>query len=88
MDPAIVQAAGRDGLAFGQAVAMGASCEPPQGEPDVESVTKALLDLGTGLFVVVEQDMYPVDFDLPEPIAQRTYRYLRGVGIGRTGGER
>jgi len=36
--------------------------------------------------VVVEQDMYPVDFDLPKPIAQRTYRYLRGVGIGQPGG--
>ncbi len=29
MDPAIVAVADRDGLAFGQAVAMGASCEPP-----------------------------------------------------------
>ena len=27
--------------------------------------------------------MYPVDFDLPKPIAQRTHRYLRGVGIGQ-----
>jgi myo-inositol 2-dehydrogenase/D-chiro-inositol 1-dehydrogenase len=32
--------------------------------------------------VVVEQDMYPTDFDLPKPIAQRTYDYLRSVGIG------
>ena len=29
MDPAIVARADREGLAFGQAVAMGASCEPP-----------------------------------------------------------
>jgi inosose dehydratase len=90
MDPAIVEKADRDGLAFGQAVAMGASCEPPRGEPDIESVTRALRELGTDLFVVVEQDMYPVDFDLPKPIAQRTYDYLRGVGIGPpegTGGE-
>lgn len=82
MDPAIVAAADRDGLAFGQAVAMGASCEPPGGVPDIETVTKALLDLDTDLFVVVEQDMYPVDFELPKPIAQRTYTYLRSVGIG------
>ena len=26
--------------------------------------------------------MYPTDFDKPKPIAQRTYTYLRGVGIG------
>jgi hypothetical protein len=30
--------------------------------------------------------MYPADFDLPKPIAQRTYHYLRGLGIGRTDG--
>jgi inosose dehydratase len=86
MDPAVVQAADRDGLAFGQAVGMGASCEPPLGEPRIEPVASALRDLGTDLFVVVEQDMYPVDFDLPKPIAQRTYDYLRGVGIGGPGG--
>ncbi|HMG61607.1 MAG TPA: TIM barrel protein [Streptosporangiaceae bacterium] len=86
MDPAIVEIADRDGLAFGQAVAMGASCEPPRGEPDIESVTAALRELGTDLFVVVEQDMYPVDFDRPKPIAQRTSRYLRSVGIGRPAG--
>ena len=83
MDPAVVQVADRDGLAFGQAIAMGASCEPPRGEPDVESVTRALLELRADLFVVVEQDMYPVDFDLPKPIAQRTHGYLRSVGIGQ-----
>ena len=42
MDPAIVAKADREGLAFGQAVAMGASCEPPAGEPVVEDVAKAL----------------------------------------------
>jgi inosose dehydratase len=91
MDPAIVGIADRDDLAFGQAVGMGASCEPPTGEPDVESVTKALRKLGRDLFVVVEQDMYPADFDKPKPIARRTYTYLRSVGIGQphgTGGER
>ncbi|HEY2268745.1 MAG TPA: TIM barrel protein [Streptosporangiaceae bacterium] len=87
MDPAIVARAEREGLAFGQAVAMGASCEPPLGEPVVEDVAKALRDLKRGdinrdLFVVVEQDMYPAEFDKPKPIAQRTYTYLRGVGIG------
>jgi inosose dehydratase len=81
MDPAIVAKADAEGLAFGQAVAMGASCEPPAGEPVVDEVAEALRDLGTDLFVVVEQDMYPVDFDKPKPIAQRTYHYLKGIGI-------
>ncbi len=88
MDPAVVAIADRDDLAFGQAVGMGASCEPPGGEPDVESVATALRGLGRDLFVVVEQDMYPADFDKPKPIAQRTYAYLRGVGIGDSGGDR
>ena len=66
-------------------------CEPPSGVSDVKSVTDALLGIDADFFVVVEQDMYPVDFDVPKPIAQRTYNYLRSVGIGdpdRTGGER
>ena len=86
MNPAVVEVADRDGLAFGQAVGLGASCEPPRGEPDIGSDTKALRELGTDLFVVVEQDMYPVGFDLPKPIAQRTYHYLRGLGIGQPDG--
>ena len=91
MDPAVVEIAERDDLAFGRAVAMGASCEPPSGLPDIGLVTEALLELDADLFVIVEQDMYPVDFDLPKPIARRTYDYLRSVGIGQlggTGGER
>jgi len=82
MDPAIVERAKREDMAFGKAVRMGASCEPPSGVPDIPSVAQALLDRGTETFVIVEQDMYPVDFDVPMPIAQRTFHYLRGVGIG------
>lgn len=82
MDPAVVARADREGLAFGQAVAMGASCEPPAGEPDLPELAKALGELDRDLFVVVEQDMYPVRFDVPKPIAQRTRDYLNGVGIG------
>ena len=42
------------------------------GCPDIPSVLEALSELDAELFVVVEQDMYPVDFDLPLPIATRT----------------
>lgn len=82
MAPDVVARADREGLAFGQAVALGASCEPPAGEPGVPEVAKALAELGRYMSVVVEQDMYPVQFDIPKPIAQRTRDYLRGVGIG------
>jgi inosose dehydratase len=87
MDPVIVAKADAENLAFGQAVAMGASCEPPLGEPVVVDVVAALRNLDRDthdqdLFVVVEQDMYPAPFDKPKPIAQRTYSYLRSVGVG------
>jgi inosose dehydratase len=38
MDPEVVAKAEAEDLAFGQAVALGASCEPPRGLPDVPSV--------------------------------------------------
>jgi inosose dehydratase len=81
MDPAIAERAVRDDLPFGQAVAQGASVEPPAGLPDVPSVVEALSELDAELFVVVEQDMYPVDFDLPLPIANRTRQFLNSVGL-------
>ena len=81
MDPAIVEKAEAEGLAFGQAVAMGASCEPPRGLPDIPAVVQALAELDAELFVVVEQDMYPVEFGKPRAIAERTRSYLRSVGI-------
>jgi inosose dehydratase len=82
MDPDVVARAEREDLAFGQAVALGASCEPPAGLPDVPSVVAALSELDTEMFVVVEQDLYPVDFEVPAPIAARTRDYLRTVGVG------
>lgn len=82
MDPAIVERAEREGMSFGQAVAIGASCEPPAGVPAVPAVLEALSELDADLFVVVEQDMYPVDFDVPLPVASRTRKYLGGYGLG------
>jgi inosose dehydratase len=81
MDPAIVERAERENLAFGEAVAHGASCEPPLGLPDIPSVVTALRELDAELFVVVEQDMYPVTFDVPLPIATRTREYLNSCGL-------
>jgi inosose dehydratase len=84
MDPAVAARAVAEDLAFGQAVAMGASVEPPAGEPDVPAVLDALSELDAEIFVVVEQDMYPVDFDVPLPIAQRTRTYLNSRGLTST----
>ncbi len=82
MDPRIVAKAEAEDLSFGQAVAIGASCEPPAGLPDIAPVVATLKQLHSALFVIVEQDMYPCEFNRPKPIAARTRRYLRNAGIG------
>ncbi|WP_433293126.1 TIM barrel protein [Actinoplanes sp. CA-030573] len=81
MDPEIARRAVEEDLAFGKAVAQGASVEPPAGEPKIPAVMEALSELDADIFVVVEQDMYPVDFDVPLPIATRTRSYLNSVGL-------
>ncbi len=82
MDRAVLDRARAADLAFGQAVALGVSCEPPHGIPAVEEVVAALSTLDTDLFVVVEQDMYPVDFAVPMPVAARTRDHLLALGVG------
>jgi inosose dehydratase len=83
MNPVLVQRAKSEDMAFGQAVALGVSCEPPAGIPGIPSVVRALEERGRDTFVIVEQDMYPVAFDVPAPIAARTRDYLISCGIGR-----
>ncbi|WP_433824408.1 sugar phosphate isomerase/epimerase family protein [Actinoplanes sp. CA-015351] len=81
MDPVIAARAADEDLAFGQAVAQGVSVEPPSGSPDIPAVLAALSHLDPALVVVVEQDMYPVDADVPLPIARRTRQYLQSQGL-------
>jgi inosose dehydratase len=84
MDPALAARAGAEDLAFAQAVRLGVSVAPPAGAPAMPDVLAALAALdpspGGDLFCVVEQDMYPVDSDIPLPIATRTRRYLEENG--------
>ncbi|BCJ46734.1 IolE protein [Actinoplanes ianthinogenes] len=80
MDPALALRAEAEDLAFAQAVRLGVSVPPPAGAPDMPAVLAALAALGADLFCVVEQDMYPCDFDVPLPIAIRTRRYLEETG--------
>ncbi|GAA4602939.1 inosose dehydratase [Actinoplanes octamycinicus] len=80
MDPELALRAEAEDLAFAQAVRLGVSVAPPAGAPDMPAVLAALAALDTDLFCVVEQDMYPVDFDIPLPIAIHTRRYLEETG--------
>jgi inosose dehydratase len=80
VDPAVVAAAHEQGIGFGEAVRMGAMCEPPTGIPDMPPILDALANLDADIFAIVEQDMYPCPADRPLPIARRTLTYLQSCG--------
>ncbi|NJC70589.1 TIM barrel protein [Planosporangium thailandense] len=80
VDPAVVAAVHADGIGFGEAVRMGAMCEPPTGVPEMPPILAALAELDVEIFAIVEQDMYPCPADRPLPIATRTLAYLRSGG--------
>ena len=89
VDPAVVEPRPTtEGLAFGRPWPWAPMRAPRRGPGSRRSGLNARS--ARDMFVVVEQDMYPCDFDKPKPIAERTYTYLRSVGIGQpdgTGGE-
>lgn len=80
VDPAVVAAVQEQGIGFGEAVRMGAMCEPPTGIPDMPPILDALANLDADIFAIVEQDMYPCPADRPLPIARRTLTYLQSCG--------
>jgi inosose dehydratase len=80
VDPAVLAEVRAQELPFGPAVARGVMCEPPHGVPALEPVLAAVERLGTDLFAIVEQDMYPCPPDRPLPIARRTRAFLRSCG--------
>jgi inosose dehydratase len=80
VDPAIVATVNEKGIGFGEAVRMGAMCEPPNGVPEMPPILDALSRLDAEIFAIVEQDMYPCPADQPLPIATRTLTYLQSCG--------
>jgi len=81
VDRAIQARVREEKLGFAPAVRLGAMVEPPLGEPDMVTLLAALGALDRDLFCIVEQDMYPCDFDRPLPIAIRTQQYFKGCGL-------
>ena len=80
VDPAILEKVQAEGIGFGEAVRLGAMCEPPLGIPDMPPILEALAGLDVELFAIVEQDMYPCPPEHPLPIATRTLSYLQSCG--------
>jgi inosose dehydratase len=82
-DPAVIEQVEAEGLSFAEAVRRGVMCEPPHGEPDLEALLDAVdRHLDGERFAIVEQDLYPCDPDDPLPIAIRTCKYVRQLGVG------
>lgn len=70
------------GWSFAKAVKKGIMTEPGKGSINFKELFDYMKDHYYDGWVVVEQDLYPVDnFDVPYPIAKRTREYLRSVGI-------
>jgi inosose dehydratase len=69
-------------LSFAEAVQRGVCVEPPAGDPNPASVIASLQGVDARVFVIVEQDLYPCEPDVPLPIAIRTRKYLNSCGLG------
>jgi inosose dehydratase len=82
VDPGVLAQAEAGRLSFAEAVRRDVMCEPGLGVPALDDLTDALGSLPAGTFVIVEQDLYPCDFDRPYPIAARTRKTLQAAGIG------
>lgn len=72
-----------EGIGFLDGVRAGVFCEPEHGLFNLRDFQRVLAEIDYSGYAVVEQDLYPVaNFEVPEPIATRTRRWLAGNGFG------
>lgn len=84
IDPDVLARVNAEKLTWAAANLAGVMSEPPRGLPDLRAVIEAIEALDRPIFGIVEQDMYPVQFDVPMPIAARTRNYLLSCGSRTT----
>lgn len=82
VDPQVRAQVLATGLPLSEAVQLGVMCEPWDGEPDMPTFLDSLGELDRDIFAVIEQDLYPVEPDVPLPIGARTAGYYAGCGLG------
>jgi len=82
VDPVVRDRAVAEKLPLSEAVKLGVMLEPPYGLPAMPPLLQALASLDRDIFAVVEQDLYPVEADVPLPIAARTAGYFVACGLG------
>jgi inosose dehydratase len=81
VEPNILADVLKNDVDFVTAVNRGIMIEPPYGTPDYAPILEAVTRSTPGCFCVVEQDLYPVaDFDVPLPIATRTFQHITTCG--------
>ena len=84
VDPEIRDRAVAENMPLSEAVKLGVMVEPPYGEPAMPPLLDALAKLDRDVYCVIEQDLYPVEPDVPLPIAARTAGYFVSCGLGPT----
>ena len=82
VDPEVRARVVAENLSLADGVKLGVMCEPPYGVPDMPPLLEALGRLDREIFCVIEQDLYPVEPDVPLPIGARTAGYYVGCGLG------
>jgi inosose dehydratase len=82
VDDAMRARVANNGIPFAIAVGDGMFVEPSRGAVDFPALRDAISETGYSGYAIVEQDMYPTDFDRPLPIALRTRAYLADLGLG------
>lgn len=81
-DETVLKQTNENSWSLAEAVKHGVFTEPFTGIVDMERIAKLLNKHQFDGWMIVEQDMYPVEFDKPYPIAKRTRQYLKDIGIG------
>jgi inosose dehydratase len=84
VDPEVREQVRRENLSLAEAVPLGVMVEPPYGQPAMPPLLDVLGNLDRDIFCVIEQDLYPVEPDVPLPIGARTAGYFAACGLGPT----
>ena len=82
VDPAVRERVRAENLSLADAVQLGVMVEPPYGIPAMPPLLEALGKLDRTCSPSIEQDLYPVEPDVPLPIEARTAGYLTACGLG------
>ncbi len=82
VEPEVRERVRRAKLSLAEAVPLGVMCEPPFGEPDMPELLAAIAELDRDIYTVIEQDLYPVEPQIPLPIQARAAGYFRACGLG------